>query len=303
MLALPVVGAALAAVLIFRTGAPRPEAAFAASAGGSTSADAGPSPTAVAAPAPAPAEAAGPTPLQVRQATLLATLSALASQSTVDFSVAIVDHNSGATFSFAGDQSFETASVVKVDILATLLLQARQDGHGLSADQQDLADVMITESDNDAASTLWDEIGDAYGLQQANQTFGLTSTNPGDDGYWGLTMTTAADQVRLLDAIANPKGPLGSSNATLLTLMGQVDTDQDWGVSAAARTGETTLLKNGWLSLDDDNGLWEVNSIGRITGTGIDLSIAVMSHGNDNLDDGIALVEQIAQLTRSQLAL
>jgi len=161
---------------------------------------------------------------------------------------------------------------------------------------------MITQSDNDAASTLWAEIGDADGLSAANRVFGLTSTDPGDDGYWGLTTTTAADQVRLLDAIANPSGPLGSASATLLTLMGQVVSDQDWGVSAAARTGEKTILKNGWLSLDSDDGLWEVNSIGRITGNGTDVTIAILSDGSSDLDDGIALVEQIAAITRDQVA-
>jgi len=83
--------------------------------------------------------------------------------------------------------------------------------------------------------------------------------------------------------------------------MGQVVSDQDWGVSAAARTGETTILKNGWLSLDSDDGLWAVNSIGRITGNGTDVTIAVLSHGSDDLDDGIALVQRVAELTRDQL--
>jgi hypothetical protein len=161
---------------------------------------------------------------------------------------------------------------------------------------------MITSSDNDAASALWSDIGDAAGLGAANRVFGLTATDPGDDGNWGLTTTTATDQVRLLDAIANPSGPLGSANSTLLDLMGEVVADQDWGVSAAARTGETTILKNGWLSMDSDDGLWEVNSVGRITGGGTDITIAVLSRGNADLDGGIALVETLAQMTRSQLA-
>ena len=251
--------------------------------------------------APAKEIEAAPTDAQQRTAVLLAALSALNAESTVDFSVAIVDHRSGASFAYQGDAAFSTASVVKVDILATLLLQARQGGHQISAADEGLADIMITQSDNDAASTLWSEIGDADGLSAANRMFGLTSTDPGEDGYWGLTTTTAADQVKLLDAIASPNGPLGTENATLLDLMGQVVSDQDWGVSAAARTGETTILKNGWLSLDSDDGLWAVNSIGRITGNGTDVTIAVLSHGSDDLDDGIALVQRVAELTRDQL--
>jgi hypothetical protein len=244
---------------------------------------------------------AAPTEAQQRTAVLLAALSALDAATTVDFSVAIVDHRSGTAFAYRGDVAFSSASVVKVDILATLLLQARQGGHQISDADEGLADIMITQSDNDAASTLWSEIGDADGLSAANRTFGLTNTDPGEYGYWGLTTTTASDQVKLLDAIANPKGPLGSANATVLHLMGEVVSDQAWGVSAAARTGETTILKNGWLSMDSHDGLWEVNSIGRITGNGTDVTIAILSHGSDDLDSGIALVERVAELTRGQL--
>jgi len=251
--------------------------------------------------APATEIQAAPSEAQQRTAVLLAALSALDAATTVDFSVAIVDHRSGAAFAYRGDVPFSTASVVKVDILATLLLQARQGGHQISDADEGLADIMITQSDNDAASTLWSEIGDADGLSKANRTFGLTNTDPGEYGYWGLTTTTASDQVKLLDAIANPKGPLGSANSTLLRLMGEVVSDQAWGVSAAARTGESTILKNGWLSMDSDDGLWEVNSIGRITGNGTDVTIAIMSHGSDDLDSGIALVQRVAALTRDQL--
>ena len=290
-LAVPVLAVGIGVVVVARTAPPTLETSGRVAAANAL----------MQAQAPANEIEAAPTDAQQRDAVLLAALSALNAESTVDFSVAIVDHRSGASFEYQGDAAFSTASVVKVDILATLLLQDRQVGHQISTADEGLADIMITQSDNDAASTLWSEIGDADGLSAANRTFGLTSTDPGEDGYWGLTTTTAADQVKLLDAIASPSGPLGTANATLLGLMGQVVSDQDWGVSAAARTGETTILKNGWLSLDSDDGLWAVNSIGRITGNGTDVTIAVLSHGSDDLDDGIALVQRVAELTRDQL--
>jgi hypothetical protein len=291
LLVLPLIGAAVGVAVLARPSRTPLEAAERVSVTAAMAKDA----------APATEIESGPTAAQQRQAVLLAALTALDTATTVEFAVSIVDHKTGTTFSYEGDQPFDTASVVKVEILASLLLQARQEGHSISSDQRDLANVMITQSDNDAASTLWSEIGDADGLREANRAFGLTSTDPGDNGYWGLTTTTASDQVRLLDGIANPAGPLGSANATVLDLMGDVVSDQSWGVSAAARSGETTILKNGWLPLDSDDGLWEVNSIGRITGTGTDVTIAVLSHGNADLDDGIALVERVAQLTRTQL--
>ncbi len=233
-----------------------------------------------------------------REATLTTALTNLRGSTGVDFAVTLEDHVTGETYSFHSGEAFETASIVKVEILAALLLQ---NNGALTASQQALANVMIRESDNDAASALWDQIGDAAGLAQANATLGLTSTVPGEDGYWGLTTTTSADQAHLIDAVSAADGPLGSARTTLTELMGSVITDQAWGISAAATSGESFILKNGWMTRSDDSDRWEVNSIGRITGTGTDLTLAVMSSGNATSASGIAVIEQIAQLVRSQL--
>lgn len=44
---------------------------------------------------------------------------------------------------------------------------------------------MITNSDNASASALWDIIGQADGLDAANERFGLTGTSGGDGALWG----------------------------------------------------------------------------------------------------------------------
>lgn len=241
--------------------------------------------------------------LAARKASLTAALSAMATTAGApDFAVAVLDHTTGVSYTFGADETFETASVVKVEILAALLLQARQNGRALTASEQSLANVMIRQSDNDAATALWWKIGDSAGLSGANSTLGLTETVPGTDGWWGLTTTTVSDQIRLLDTIADPAGPLGDANQVILDLMGSVVADQDWGVSAAATTGESTVLKNGWMTRESQGGRWTVNSVGRITGTGTDLTIAVMTRGHATLADGISFVETIAKLTRTTLA-
>ena len=246
--------------------------------------------------------------LAQREASLTAALSAMAAQpGAPQFAVEVEDHITGETFAYGIDESFQTASVVKVEILAETLLQAKQSGQPLTADQQALADKMIRQSDNAAASTLWKQIGDTAGLSAANMALGLNATVPGTDGYWGLTTTTVSDQVRLLDAIANPSGPLGDDNQVLLNLMGSVEADQQWGVSAAANSGETVQLKNGWMQPVSDTDTntntnpWTVNSVGRITGPDTDVTIAILSHGHTTLDGGITFVQNIATLTRAQL--
>ncbi|GLW74844.1 hypothetical protein Kpho02_71410 [Kitasatospora phosalacinea] len=205
------------------------------------------------------------------------------------FAVTVADPVSGASATW-GDDSFVTASIVKVDILAALLLQ--NDGV-LTGSQRSAAALMIEQSDNAAASTLFDAVGGAAGLDAANAAFGLTATVAGTDGFWGLTETTAADQARLLRVVFTEDSPLGSaSRAYLAKLMGLVADGQDWGVSAADQGGAVEL-KNGWLSRDS-TGLWVVNSIGRVEYGGRSLLVSVLSDGSASEEAGIALVESVA---------
>jgi beta-lactamase class A len=249
---------------------------------------------ATATPAATPSADATPT----RHVELTNLLAAAAPSSAVKYSVALTNNRTGETYTYNGDATFATASVVKVGILAALLRQ--QDGT-LAASQESLADAMIRESDNDAATTLWGEIGGVDGLDAADDAIGLTGTTPGADGWWGYTTTTAADQVKLVNAVSDPDGLLGDASTTVTDLMGTVVSTQDWGISAAARDGETFILKNGWMARSDQNDLWTVNSVGRITGPDSDITIAVLSERSSSSSAGIALVEKVARLARETL--
>ncbi|MEU5307373.1 serine hydrolase [Streptomyces sp. NPDC021562] len=193
-----------------------------------------------------------------------------------------------------GDAAFDTASIVKVDILATLLLQAQDAGRRLTATERAYATKMIENSDNASASELWDTIGRAEGLDAANKRFGLTSTEGGEGALWGLTQTTAADQLTLLRQVFGDDSQLSeASRAYVRGLMGTVESDQRWGVSAVA-DGSAFALKNGWLARST-TGLWDVNSIGRVTVGGTDYLVAVLSKGTVSQAKGISLVEAAAR--------
>ncbi|GKQ34823.1 serine hydrolase [Streptomyces sp. A012304] len=208
-------------------------------------------------------------------------------------SVAVLDIGSGESAGY-GSGVFDTASIVKVDILAALLLQAQDEGRRLTAREEAYAAVMIRSSDNDAATALWKAIGGADGLDAANARFGLTDTVGGDGGLWGLTRTTAADQLTLLRQVFGDDSQLDEASRTYVQgLMGEIAAGQRWGVSAAA-DGTAWALKNGWLPRGT-TGLWDVNSIGRVTVGGRVLLVAVVSDGNAALAAGIALVEAAAK--------
>ncbi|MFF7644579.1 serine hydrolase [Streptomyces canus] len=208
-------------------------------------------------------------------------------------SAAVLDLESGDSALY-GDGAFDTASIVKVDILAALLLRHQEAGTRLSAREKAYATTMIENSDNASASALWDAIGEAAGLDAANEALGLTGTAGGEGALWGLTRTTAADQLTLLQQVFGDDSKLSEASRSYLQgLMGRIEADQRWGVSAAA-DGSGWALKNGWLPRST-TGLWDVNSIGRVSVDGHAYLVAVLSNGNSTQAKGISLVEAAAK--------
>lgn len=220
-----------------------------------------------------------------------------ASDGRISVAVQDLDRGTGAAY---GQERFDTASIVKLDILAALLLSAQDAGRELTTEEERRAAVMIRQSDNDAADALWQTIGGRTGLDRANERLGLRDTRAGERGRWGLTQTTAQDQLTLLRAVYGEfggqggTGPLDARSRTYLqTLLGEVIPEQSWGVSAAA-DGEQFELKNGWLPRST-TGRWDVNSIGRLTSDGRDYLVVVLSDGHATFADGVDRVEQAAR--------
>ncbi|MFE1291000.1 serine hydrolase [Streptomyces sp. NPDC058751] len=273
----------------------RPAAVSSASSSASASASA----STAAAPSSSPAgnEEASVEPVAEpsadRDALLAKALESVTVAAGVKTSVAVLDVGSGES-AVHGDAAFDTASIVKVDVLAALLLQAQDADRHLTAQEKTYATAMIENSDNVSTTALWASIGRAEGLDSANERFGLTSTRGGDGELWGLTQTTASDQLTLLRQVFGDDSELSAaSRAYVQELMGKIATGQRWGVSAAA-DGSRWALKNGWLARST-TGLWDINSIGRISADGRVYLVATLSNGNSTQAKGISLVEAVSK--------
>ena len=251
-----------------------------------------PAPASIAAPAPA-ASVPAAVPPPVAPATVVSdAVDDWHARESGHLAVVVADLQTGRTTSYGDtDHKFETASVVKVDILATLLLQKQGK---LTSAQREVAGRMIRQSSNGAATTLWKAIGQEKGLATANATFGLTGTKGGTKGRWGVTTTTTADQLRLLQVVFTDDSPLTPDARTYLqSLMGGVATDQDWGVTAAdSRSDTDAYVKNGWLPR---TGGWIVTSVGRVEHEGHPLLVASLSDGGATQKRGVTAVELVAK--------
>ena len=221
----------------------------------------------------------------------------MAANPGAEVAISVLDPSTGRTYDFGPTSGLTAASISKLDILEALLLSHERAHTTLSDGQDASANAMIKQSDNDAGQSLWDALGSAVGMSTANTALGLVHTAPDTEGYYGLTTTSPEDQVTLLSHLVGTPGPLdAASQAYALGLLDDVDSDQAWGVTAAADAGTTSAVKNGWLAIDSDSDLWVVNSDGIVTVDGHRLLMSIMSQHDATEQAGIALVESLAKL-------
>jgi beta-lactamase class A len=218
-----------------------------------------------------------------------------------NITAAVFDVESGTTSLWRPGVAEYTASIEKVDILATLLHRYHDERRSLSPADSKLATKMIQRSDNAAADALWDAAGRADGVVAFDRLLGLAGTVPGPDELWGMTKTTASDQVTLMKALVLQNPVLdGNTRNYILALMRHVDASDAWGVSAGAPRGVTVALKNGWLPLDQDD--WQVNSIGWVNGGGRNYVLAVLTNENSTEGYGVQTIQGLSRLIWSNSA-
>lgn len=221
-----------------------------------------------------------------------------AKDSGSNVSIAVYSKKTGETYTYntTPGHTYHMASTVKVSVLAGSLLQ---NNGSLDSQGKDYAEAMIENSDNDSTTDLVNNyLGGTQGLQSTFNQFQMTNSKANE--AWGMTSTTPADQVKLLNNIFFSSNKLTSSEQNYIKkLMYNVESDQQWGISAGSKH---YALKNGWLT-DDDNGKWIINSIGYVDGSGDnDYTIAVYTDGNSTMSSGKKLVEKLARSTKDVLS-
>jgi hypothetical protein len=186
------------------------------------------------------------------------------------FNLTIIDLVEGCTYSL-GDTpaTFPTASTGKV-IVATGVLEmvaaGTLDYTSVAADLE----LMITESDNNAADRLFKIIGKNDTVVSIASRYGLVSTTTG--GAWGTIMTNSTDQALLLNqVVGTTESPLPEAQRVILRdLMSRVNPEQAWGAGPSGGIPDlwTAVVKNGWyLSVEGDRpplGLWRINTLGYV---------------------------------------
>ncbi|WP_298561141.1 serine hydrolase [Streptomyces luteogriseus] len=214
--------------------------------------------------------------------------------------VGLYDRSTNTTCTLRASSAYDSASVVKVTVLATLLWDAKKTNRYLTDRENTLAKAMITKSDNAATSTLWKQLGMTK-IKNFLKAAGMTQTKPGANGYWGLTQITVTDEQKLLKLLTAKNAVLSdNSRAYIVKLMGQVVSSQRWGTPYGVPSGVSVAVKNGWLQRSTNG--WRVHSVGAFKGRGHDYVMTVLSHGNSTMNYGIATIQAVAKVIHKDLA-
>ncbi|MEU2129291.1 serine hydrolase [Streptomyces sp. NPDC018352] len=213
--------------------------------------------------------------------------------------VALYDRTTKTNCTLRATTKYDSASVVKATVLATLLWDNKKHNRYLTQREINLSTAMITKSDNNATTSLWKQLG-VTKVKAFLKAAGMTHTVPGSGGYWGLTQITAQDELRLLTLLTAKNSVLSdSARAYELGLMRKVVSSQRWGTPAGAPSGVTVQVKNGWLPRATHG--WRVHSIGAFTGKGHDYAITVLTQDNKTMNDGINTIQAVARAVHKDL--
>ncbi|WP_406450276.1 class A beta-lactamase-related serine hydrolase [Streptomyces sp. NBC_00876] len=213
--------------------------------------------------------------------------------------VALYDRTTKTTCTLRSTSKYDSASVVKATVLATLLWDNTKHNRYLTQREIDLSTAMITKSDNNATTSLWKQLG-VTKVNAFLKAAGMTHTVPGSGGYWGLTQITAQDEQRLLTLLTEKNSVLSdSARAYELGLMRKVVSSQRWGTPAGAPVSATVQVKNGWLQRATHG--WRVHSIGAFTGNGHDYVLTVLTQDNKTMNDGVNTIQAVARAVHKDL--
>ncbi|MEV6247833.1 serine hydrolase [Streptomyces sp. NPDC051742] len=213
--------------------------------------------------------------------------------------IGLRDRTTNTTCTLRATGSYDSASVVKVTVLATLLWDAKKTNRYLTSRESSLATAMITKSDNAATTSLWNQLG-VTKVKGFLAAAGMTRTVPGSGGYWGLTQINVTDEQRLLSLVTARNSVLSdNSRAYILKLMGNVITSQKWGTPAGAPSSVSVHVKNGWLQRATRG--WRVHSIGTFKGGGHDYTISVLTDGNSTMNYGVNTIQAVARVIHRDL--
>ena len=181
-----------------------------------------------------------------------------------------------------GTVQYSSASLVKAMLLVAYLNRRDVRRRDLRLGERHLLGPMVRISDNDAASAIYERVGEA-GLTRLAHRAGMRrfAANP----VWGGCQVTARDQARFFARI---RGLLPKRHRKYaMSLLRRIVSYERWGIPPGAPGGWALYFKGGWFR--DDEG-WRVHQAALLRQGDRRLAIAVLTRGSPTLEYGAATI-------------
>jgi len=183
--------------------------------------------------------------------------------------IAFAVRTAGSFYAYRPDRQEWSASVLKAMLMVGYLDRRSVAGRALDAHDKALLFPMITRSDNDAADTVDEIVGDGglWALARRVQMTHFAAVEP----IWGESEITTRDQTKFflnIDSYIVPR-----HRAYAMHLLASIVPSQRWGIAEVAPKGWKLYFKGGWGS---GTGLID-NQVALLTRGCARISIAVLT--------------------------
>jgi hypothetical protein len=181
---------------------------------------------------------------------------------------------------------FQSASLVKALILAAELQRLADAGERLDPAAAAELRRMITVSDNDSATAVFERV-EAGGVAAIAHRAGMRDFR--SSTTWGASAVSAADAAVMFDDLG--RAFPARFERFGLGLLGSIVPEQSWGIPrVASERGWSVRFKGGWR-LDPDGQI--VNQAAELRRSGTRRSVAVLSDRQPSMAYGIETVEGV----------
>ncbi len=183
-------------------------------------------------------------------------------------------------------RTFVSASVVKAMLLVAYLRKLAAEHRGLDAGSRSLLEPMIHVSDNNAATAVWELVGDSRLRELARRA---AMTDFSIVGIWANAQISPADQARYFFEMEGLIPPQFRHFAR--HLLSHIAGYESWGIPAIARPrGWTVFFKGGWRGTERGQ---LVHQVARLQRPGERAAIAVMTDGDPSMGYGIDTIQGV----------
>jgi len=214
-----------------------------------------------------------------------------------DIGIAVYVPSEKRVYQYNAEPQFPAEGAFKLPLMLTAMDRAVQQGTAITDHESELMRAMITESDNDSATELWNSVGGAPAVQAFLDRSGISDVTV-DSGNWRESEMSSVAGVRLMGKLIEGEILDEAHREYAMRLLGHVEPTADWGVVVAGPDEGKAGVINGWYSKYQG---WALASVGYVVPDAgrPAFTIAIFTDRWRYFREGVRKIEEIAGVTNN----